>query len=293
MIKAYSQRLMPPFWGQVQIVESDKARAITLDGIHWEFHFIKLTNASRGSKPTSKKGFFRAVYLNLQQLQEIASQTSDEFDDIDERILALVAIILDSQLPFPPADRYEFWVLDSKEKAPLALIFSCSDAEQMAAFPQQIEWTALPAAVMPIELTEAEQQRSDAPVNYRVERLVANRAGFSPKTEWFKRESGDEAQFPPCLLREDWSEEEDSALVQRYVQRLSTRLLMLPGLSASVRGRLELAAKAYALEVERFYAVYPEIINEKLLHTIRAEAQLRLAAGEKLDADQRQGVLYI
>ena len=40
MIKAYSQRLLPPYSGQVQIAESDRARAITTDGESWEIHFL-------------------------------------------------------------------------------------------------------------------------------------------------------------------------------------------------------------------------------------------------------------
>ncbi len=39
MIKAYSQRLMPPYSGQMQIVESDRTRAITLDSQTWEIQF--------------------------------------------------------------------------------------------------------------------------------------------------------------------------------------------------------------------------------------------------------------
>ena len=41
------------------------------------------------------------------------------------------------------------------------VIFSCSEPEQMATFPQRTEWTALPAAVMPIEATEEEKKIID------------------------------------------------------------------------------------------------------------------------------------
>ena len=44
MIKAYSQRLMPPYSGQVQIAESDRARALTMDGENWEIHFCYASN---------------------------------------------------------------------------------------------------------------------------------------------------------------------------------------------------------------------------------------------------------
>ena len=38
MIKAFSQRLTPPFSGLVQIAESERARALTMDGNLWEIY---------------------------------------------------------------------------------------------------------------------------------------------------------------------------------------------------------------------------------------------------------------
>ena len=40
MIKAYSQRITPPYSGLVQIVETEQARATTMDGLTWEFYFM-------------------------------------------------------------------------------------------------------------------------------------------------------------------------------------------------------------------------------------------------------------
>ena len=39
-IRAYSQRLLPPYSGQLQIAESERARAITMDCETWEIHFL-------------------------------------------------------------------------------------------------------------------------------------------------------------------------------------------------------------------------------------------------------------
>ena len=38
--KAYSQRLTPPYSGQIQIVESERARAVSIDNETWEIHFL-------------------------------------------------------------------------------------------------------------------------------------------------------------------------------------------------------------------------------------------------------------
>ena len=56
---------------------------------------------------------------------------------------------------------------------------------------------------------------------------------------------------------------------------------------------MELAAKANALDVARFYPLYPEIADKEIMDKVRVEARLRLAAGETAYAmGRRDGVLY-
>ncbi|WP_201215087.1 hypothetical protein [Halochromatium roseum] len=216
------------------------------------------------------------------------------YENSDERIIELAAFLTTACLPFPSADNYEYWLLDAEDQSPLALIFSCTEADYMALFPSRPEWTALPAAVMPIDRTRDEQDRCEAPVNYQVERLVAARAGSKPRARWFQRQPDESDPFPVFLLREDWRDEEQRQLCQRYLMRQSTRLLMLHGLQREDRRRLELAARPYALEVERFFPLYPEIADQRVVNAIRAEARLRGASGEQVSLlDRRDGVLYL
>lgn len=295
MMKAFSQRLLPPYSGQVQIAESDRARAITMDGLRWEIHFLRAAKTREGAAGLKTKGAFtRVASIGSDELGAIAGQTSSLYENIDERIIELAAFLTTAHLPFPSADHYEYWLLDAGDESPLALIFSCTEADYMALFPSRPEWTALPAAVMPIAKTQDEQARGEAPVNYRVERLVAARAGSKPRARWFQRRSSEPDQFPVFLLREDWVDEEQYQLCQRYLMRQSTRLLMLHGLQCEERRRLELAARPYALEVERFFPLYPEIADQRIVNAIRAEARLRGASGEQVSLlDRRDGVLYL
>ena len=55
---------------------------------------------------------------------------------------------------------------------------------------------------------------------------------------------------------------------------------MLHGLEREERLRLEGYARRYALEVERFFHLYPAVADEKAMSAIRVEARLRLAAGD-------------
>ncbi len=280
MIQTYSQKILHPYAGQVQIAESERARALTMDGNYWEIQFL------RGLKSGEKKqsgldvphSYVRVAKIKHSEIEKIALPAFLHDSEIDERIVELANFIAGVELPFPAMDQYEYWLLDKVDESPLALIFSCCEAEQMDTFPDRPEWVALPAAVMKIDKTDEEEKSGEPPVNYRLERLVAERAGQRPKAAWFKREEGDADRFPSLIVTEDWEEERDSQLCDRYITRQAPRLLMLHGLTHAERLRLEQAARKYALEVGRFYPLYPEVADEKLMKSILVEERLRTSA---------------
>jgi hypothetical protein len=294
MIKAHSQRVLQPYSAQVQIAESDGARALSMDGDLWEFQFIYANSrGGKGSAGRQQGRFTRAAHIRGCDLQRIIDNPVTEDGQVDDRILELARFLIGARLPFEAADRYEYWLLDPKDYSPLALIFSCTDASAMASFPKLIDWAALPAAVMPIETSEAERSRSYGPVNYRLERCVAERAGSKPRAQWFTRRYNESEEFPPFLVREDWDNDEHRELCRRYLDRQAPRLLMLHGVSPAQRHRMELSARAHALDVARFYPLYPEIVDHDLMDKIRIEARLRMAAGEAAyTMGRRDGVLY-
>ena len=249
----------------------------------WEIHFRR-----------HETNFVRVAWVKHRELGEVEVRAAQKGEVIDERILELTRFLETASLPFPAADKFEYWLLDPVDDTPLALIFSCTEGEQMGRFPSRPEWTALPAAVMPIELTSEEKAHSETPVNYRLERLVAERAGSKPRARWFQRRPSEPDQFPPLMIREDWEEEVHREICQRYLSRQSTRLLMLHGLEHEVRKRLEQAAKSHAMEVYRFHSLYPEIADDKIMRTILVEARLRASQGEQDDRlRRRDGVLYL
>ena len=265
--KTYSQRLSPPFSGQVQIIESARARALTLDGVNWEIQFGRTSNVQNGPGDNRmKRSFVHVASLQQSDIVRIAAEETPNGRPIDKRILELVRHISDAKLPFPAIDEYEYWLLDAKDGSPLAFVFSCADSDEMQNTPVRPEWTALPAAAMPITKTKDEVERDELPVNYRFESLIAERAGASPKAQWFRRSPGQSDGFPPLLVREDWQEEQARYLCQRYLHRQATRLLMLHGLAHEDRLRLEQAG---------FYALYPEVADQELMTAMRVEARLR------------------
>lgn len=280
-VKTYSQRVSPPFCGQVQIVESAGARALTLDGASWEIQFIHTSVVSSG--PGDERIERRARHVDTlphDAVMRIAEVATYDGAPVDERILELARGIAGAELPFPANDAYEYWLLDAADGSPLAFIFSCADPDDIRNLPVRPEWTALPAAVMPIARTDDELAREEPPVNYRFERLIAERAGPNPKAHWFRRRAGDADDFPPLLVREDWQEEQANDLCQRYLARQAPRLLMLHGLVNDVRLRLEQAVRPNLSELARFHGLYPEVVDHELMTAMRVEARLRGANPE-------------
>ncbi|MDZ7750829.1 MAG: hypothetical protein U5S82_04050 [Gammaproteobacteria bacterium] len=280
MIRSYSKRLLSPFSGQMQIVEGHRVRALTLDGEHWEMQYRLPPDAEQERENKLYGKPIRQRYVPIASIQNGRTERMGLpafFDraQVDGQIDELADYLADVALPFPAADNYEYWLLDGRDEAPLALIFSCTQADEMALYPERPEWTALPAARMNIPATVEEQQGGIPPVNYRLEGLVNERAGRHPCATWFQRRAGETTPFPPLLVSEDWDDEADRQLCQRYVRRQAPLLLMLHGLAEADRLRLEQAARDNVMEVERFYPLYPGVADEQLMAAMRVEARLR------------------
>jgi len=272
--------MLPPYSGFVQIVESGKARAQSFDGVSWEIHYHPGHGGTDGEKQreqgiSADRNYFRVGHLHNHQLRPYVLPSCLDSKEVGDCIGELSEFLVDATLPFPAADIYEYWLLDGHDESPLALIFSCCEASRMAAYPAHTEWTALPHSKMKIENTADEAMRREPPVNHRFQRLVARRAGARPRAAWFKRDPAESGDFPCFLVREDWQDEAEQDLCQRYLLRKAPRLLMLQGLAHRDRERMELAGKAHALEVDEYYPLYPEINDERRMSAILVEARLR------------------
>ena len=280
MIQAYSKRLLSPFRGLVQVVETERARALSLEGTDWEIQFRIDTGHADRSGPSPKKHYIRAAKISGTQIQPFNLPHHLDNSVAEKQLLVLADYLKNATLPFPPADEYEYWLLDEKNEQPLALIYSCVNAEEMAMYPQKLEWTATPASLSAVEKTPKELKVYTPPVNFQLEQLVNARAGRNPRATWMKRRGSLSRDLPPFLVSESWEKEEHQRLCGRFIARLAPRLLMLHGLDQDVRLRLEREAKAYALEVDQFFPLYPDVADQTLMSSIRVEARLRFAAEE-------------
>ena len=280
MIRAYSQRILPPYTGVVQIAESARARAQSFDGVNWNIHYTSGVGQSNQQQERQQgyaldRGYYHVGSVHDRDLKPYIVPTCLDTADVGDSLTELYEFLHTARIPFPAADQYEYWLLDGADESPLALIFSCCEEAQMSTYPAQTEWTAIPHSKMKIDNTAGEQARNEPPVNHRFQRLIARRAGMRPRTAWFKRSQDDAGSFPGSLVREDWQDQAEHDLCQRYIQRKAPRLLMLQGLTTPDRERLEIAAGRHAVEVEEYFPLYPEIVDQDRMSAIRVEARLR------------------
>jgi len=276
MILGYSQRILPPYSGIVQIAESDRARAQSFDGIKWDIHFLAGNDQQNRVKGYAlDRSFFRVANIQNQKITPYVFPSFLDAAEITESINELAEFLSTAQLPFPPADNFEYWLLDAKDDSPLALILSCCEESLKSTYPTRNNWTALPHSKMQIENTLAEQARHETPVNDRFQRLVSNRAGHNPRGAWFQRHLNEADDFPGLLVREDWQNEAEHDLCQRYLIRKAPRLLMLQGLSKNDRERMEIAAQQQVFEVDQYFPLYPEVVDQRRMSAMRVEARLR------------------
>lgn len=279
-VRYYSLRRLSPYQGTVQVVELPGFRAMSADGSTWE---LRIEN--RVGRPT------RTLW-----------REGDAYEiEINEHTAPFLTALRDRPpLPFPLADTLELWLLDARDRLPLALLGSTLPS--MAA-PTTVEtswrsaFTGDDGFVAP-SLQAAATLPPDQP--YIAHREILNRcvrkaAGARARAQWFRRGPGREglglqgsgigadlmgrmieaAWFPELLLREDWDDALEVDLVRDYHDWLAPGLLLHNGLRRATRDRLERAACRQAEKLYRVRHMLPEIINGDLIEVALVEAMLR------------------
>jgi len=281
MIRVYSKRLLLPFVGVVQVAELGWARALSLDGKNWAIRYAQDENKQTQTEPFNydpRVNLTMIVTIEGDQLKTRVIRPSQELERIHSDSQRIFKAISTVSVPFEAADRYEYWLLDGSDESPLALLHSCVDLEEMKRPVPPPEWHPIPAAQLAVPDPDSVVQATyQPPVNHRLQQLVENRAGRKPRAAWFERLEPTTDDFPPCLIRDEWEDPECQRLCDLYLKRLAPRLLMMDGLPLMVRQRLEQAACDYVFDIEKFYPLYPEVIDNGLLNSARVEARLRRA----------------
>ena len=305
---AYSLRRINPLEGVVQVLERDAARAISRDGVQWEIQVeTESPNTLWGSLNTGQvqRRFFRfGMWSQRRGLWRVPVNPILDLGEITEESEALIATLEAhlGQVPFPPSDRFELWLLDTNSQ-PLALLATTDDARRIGDLrPQAWQAAPLPEHGFRSPVLDGEPLRPAEAANPRrhaaaVEALVRQAAGTNPMQQWFERDAqggghglpyrapeslgGRElaaGQFPELPWRSEWASERDAALMADYTAWSAPRLLTLHGLSDATRATLEMAARRQAEAVDTLFQLYPRIVDRALIDAARVEARLRRAA---------------
>lgn len=308
-LQHYSVRRLSPFRGTLHVLETHNAQAYTEDGRIWRLQIrAMLPRQSWGrldqvmssriviiGEWTAKTGLQQVPLNPLLDRQEIAYT-------IDELLAGLEKY--QDQLPFPAEDNFELWLLDAKQQMPLGLLASSRNQDHLPN-PATMRWKAaeisdhsfVSAALLDSKRPQQEKQQHHYEV---VNSIIRKLAGTTGRAQWFKRTADGQGQgltgqhiaielegrqlpveaFPELLVQEKGETELDTAIITDYINWLAPRLLTLLTLAPATRQRLETLAFEQALEVEKYYRLYPEVFDESGLTAALVEAQLRRASGD-------------
>lgn len=314
-ITCYSERILNPFRGVMNIIALEDAEAVTLDGIHWSLYvhdqsvsadddpeiFAEIDNPDiRFGSWSREHGFIRAPILPCYHYLEIQHK--------GERMLEVLRHYAD-ETPFAFRDRFELWLLDGQTRQPLALLDSASSARGMDS-PGIPAWRVGNICRRSFTPSVDAHAPGTSPAD-ALERMVNQRAGTRPSAQWFVRSNngyGIGAQgvntgsglvgrelsprmFPRLFIEEQWADARRSTLVHAFIEWLSPWLLLMDFLKDDQRACLERSAVRNAVVVDRLFRLYPRIINERCIRAARVEAMLR-KAGDDTAHDATQGNDY-
>lgn len=285
VVQYYSVRQLNPYRGATQVVDMGDARAYSFDGLRWQIRC-------------------RNQFGQHWTLGVWSSEESHLAVDTEATRALIDALTKRPELPFRCDDTLELWLLDKKERRPLALLRSARESETPPAVADQ-EWRAFMLednTFSAPSLLEIDAKRSQKawPVRHRdvLERLINNAARPLPAVQWFRRgAAGDgvglsgmrlepelherqltRAEFPELIVRERWENAADRLLVQEYHDWNAALLLTHCNISTPARTRLERAACTQPDKLLHIFRLIPQFIDRDPIELALVQARL-MAAG--------------
>jgi len=304
-VSCYSQKILNPFRGVMNIISTGGADAVTIDGINWtlyihdnfdcptddpeEFFEIDMPDIRFGDW-SKTSGLIRSPL--------IASYHYNEIQAIGEALLDAVQKNAE-QCPFAFADKYELWLLDNNSE-PLALLDSVCNKSEIHT-PEILNWEAGIRCKQEFLQGHSLADKQATNAGDLLNKIINQRAGKQPSAQWFYRDQLNDGKglagvnldekligrelsariFPKMLVQQQWRDETNKNLIDAFIQWLSPYLLVLDFLRDKQRETLELTARQHALLVDKMYHLYPKIINQQAINAARVEAMMRKSVKQK------------
>ncbi len=284
-VHCYALRRVNPFLGVEQVIEMAQARARSTNGIVWQLELLARAPRAWGSlnqEGDGKRSWHLHALWSEQEGQVNFPQTVPGLDG-DEKALcqALIGEIeaKTGSVPFSLRDDRELWLLDGKEKKPLALLFSMLP-DALPPSNRLHHWHGCRAG-------DGTPGHRPFPDTRCLETAVRERAGFNTSTRWITWNSSrtaalsddgatiDAGDFPTCGLREDWPDAQEMSLVSRYIEWIAPSLLTLPYLPGVQRAWLESSLMKQASSIEYHWRLYPEVLDRAKIQAARVASKIQ------------------
>ncbi len=316
-IQCYSQRLLNPFRGVVNIIRYRSAEAVTSDGIHWDIYVSNDSLLDGLDKRRSVQiSDIRYGRWSLSEgLVRGPIYPSDEFYMLEEMGAVVYQHLLKvhTRVPFPFNDSFELWLLDKADR-PLALLNSAVDETSIEDY-QLLDWRAgqLCKQSFNVAGTQGEYAGKHDSVAEHLIEYINNRAGSPPAAQWFERQQDGSAKalhghntdesltgrmlgvedFPEHFISTRHTDDYYARLVREFIEWQSPWLLLLDTLAFGQRQHFERCARKQATVVDQQYLLYPEIIDESFIRAARVEARMRRSQKQDVKRDEVMSTFYI
>jgi len=269
----YSTRILCPFHGMLQVLTVAGGIAESTDGFHWKLYVSDERIISHTGLCEVRFGSW-----NHRDGCSRSKVRGTAPSDLIEQTGACLIEALEAcahQVPFPPADRHEFWLLDTRHR-PLALLETALSKPELdtAGHPQ---WSPGAAAKR-----EFSSDHGDAG---SLARMLEHEAGSRPRGIWVERtafgdglvegENGYSAEaFPALFIRSTWPDANHTALVRDFHAWQAPWLLQLHHIDQPTREHLEQSAWRRPGETSKVFRLFPQIFDRQSLTATRVKSRL-------------------
>ncbi len=317
----YSQRMLNPFRGVMNVIDTGDADAVSTDGKIWTLYLrdSNLQNiANDGDMNIEVPDIRFGIWSAESGLKRCPLLNTMDYDAIQTAGLALLDAVKHhaKHVPFKLADHYELWLLDKHMDLPLALLRSeCFKSELSE--PEYTPWTSGMLCRESFQSQYLIRNNPDNNSNNHAQWLTEQiniAAGNQPQVQWFLRDKYRNGLglkcscankqlegrtlpkqfFPKLLINRRWVSQPVNTVVKDYLSWHSPWLLLLQHFGDTTRALLEtLACKQQALTVDAQQQLYPKIINSNIIKAARVEATMRKANGEVSSHQRNIDMAYL
>jgi len=299
----------------MNIIAHDGAEAVTTDGLHWDIYVRdpELARDITDSKRIQTSEIRYGSWSRKAGLKRGAIYPSEDFRVLEQCGTQVYEYLLShhTDVPFPLRDTTELWLLNTQHK-PLGLLNSVLGEEpiELDCF---IDWRAGQSCHRTFRSSTQETLGTHLSAGQYLTQLINTQAGEQPAAQWFERRpdgSGSglqginlpaglecrtlpAAEFPRYYLQEDGCSPLHRQLIQDFLAWQAPCRLLLQDLERSERRHFEQLASTLALEVDRHFHLYPQILDVDAIQAARVEVALRSDELQHDREDETMATYYI